>query len=33
LEQISKLLVDGNDLPLAELRGMLRMRQADLAQE
>jgi DNA-binding transcriptional MerR regulator len=33
LEQITHLLTDGNDLPLAELRGMLRMRQADLAQE
>ena len=33
LEQITNLLADGDDLPAAELRGMLRMRQADLAQE
>ena len=33
LEQITNLLAGGDDLPVAELRGMLRMRQADLAQE
>jgi DNA-binding transcriptional MerR regulator len=33
LEQITNLLADGDDLPVVELRGMLRMRQADLAQE
>ncbi|MCA9873174.1 MAG: MerR family transcriptional regulator [Anaerolineales bacterium] len=33
LEQISNLLAGGDDLPATELRGMLRMRQADLAQE
>ena len=33
LEQITNLLADGDDPPLAELRGMLRLRQADLAQE
>lgn len=33
LEQITNLLANGDDLPVAELRGMLRMRQADLAQE
>lgn len=33
LEQITNLLAGGNNLPVAELRGMLRLRQADLAQE
>jgi DNA-binding transcriptional MerR regulator len=33
LDQITNLLADGDDLPVAQLRGMLRMRQADLAQE
>lgn len=33
LEQITNLLAGGDNLPAAELRGMLRMRQADLAQE
>lgn len=33
LEQIGKLLAESDELPLAQLRGMLRMRQADLAQE
>ncbi len=33
LEQISRLLDNGNDLPVAQLRGMLTMRRADLSQE
>jgi len=33
LEQIGILLNEGDELPLAQLHGMLRMREADLAQE
>ena len=33
LEQITRLLDNGDELPVAQLRGMLTMRQADLAQE
>ena len=33
LEQINTLLAEGDNLPPSELRGMLRMRQADLARE
>lgn len=33
LEQIAQLLSSGETLPVAQLRGMLRIRQADLAQE
>ncbi len=33
LEQIGRLLANDNGLPLAQLQGMLRLREADLAQE
>ncbi|KAA3656179.1 MAG: MerR family transcriptional regulator [Chloroflexi bacterium] len=33
LEQISRLLDNGDDLPVAQLRGMLTIRRADLSQE